>query len=422
MAQVFRNFLAGRQQAQDEDAYENSLAQQEIGNARDSRLMEMRETDFANAQTERTQQQEQAAAEAQRQAVLRASGIAKHGLKLPPEQRKPFLQRTIPVYSKDFALLGEDTSDMSELLAQSDADLEADLQQLAAFSQDEANEEGYGQPQSVVGPDGRTQLVQFGNRGGARPVEGYRPNPLEQYGRVNPGDYTPESLAKYAQTGNFSDLVRIWAPVIENVGNVPTAIDRTVGVGGSQAAQRPLSTLEREAAGRATVAGAEAAAKTGGQIRAETQANALAGLADLEAETTNMTENITGLINSPGFSTIYGASAVLDPRSFAPGTEAANARARLEQLSAQAFQAAIQKMRGLGALSEAEGKKVSAAYTRATNTKQTDEAAREAWIEVITRLNAAQDRARRRATVGPTAPQAPAADVEALLNKYAPRQ
>ena len=43
--------------------------------------------------------------------------------------------------------------------------------------QPEADKESYGQPQPVTGADGKVQMVQFGNRGGQRVVEGYAPPP-----------------------------------------------------------------------------------------------------------------------------------------------------------------------------------------------------------------------------------------------------
>lgn len=124
--------------------------------------------------------------------------------------------------------------------------------------------ENYGQPQMVIGSDGKPSLVQFGNRGTPLLVSGYQPSPLEQYGRVNPGDYTPESLAKYAKTRDFGDLVRIWSPQVETIGSVPTVVGRQVGGGvpsGGAPMQTPLSSVEREAAAKAQIAGAEAGAK-----------------------------------------------------------------------------------------------------------------------------------------------------------------
>lgn len=135
-----------------------------------------------------------------------------------------------------------------------------------------ADPEGFGQLETVMGPDGKMQLVQAGNRGTVRPVEGYRPSPLQQYGRVNPGDFTPESLAAYTKSGDFKDLVRIWAPDTATVGGVPTQVARQAGQSGGagmQPSATPLSTVDQEAGAKAQIAAAEAGAKTTAQANAE---------------------------------------------------------------------------------------------------------------------------------------------------------
>lgn len=149
--------------------------------------------------------------------------------------------------------------------------LEAQIGEMQRRTANPQDAEGFGQPEMVMGPDGKPMLVQFGNRGTSRAVEGYKPNPLQQYGRVNPGDFTPESLQKYTQTGNFSDLVRVFAPQIESIGGVPTMTPRQVG--GVAAAPSPLSNLGREADAKATLAGAEAGAKSTATATAERAAS-----------------------------------------------------------------------------------------------------------------------------------------------------
>jgi hypothetical protein len=125
---------------------------------------------------------------------------------------------------------------------------------------------------------------------------------------------------------------------------------------------------------------------------AKTEAERTAALPGQLADIQKMRENIEGLVNSKGFSRIYGKSRYTGGTF--PGTAGADSEARRLQLDAQAFSEAIQKMRGLGALSNAEGSKVSAAYTRATNVDQTEEAAAEAWAEVLDNLRLAEERLR----------------------------
>lgn len=133
MAEVFRNFLAGRQLRNDETAYKNQLAQQQIANDQDARLMQMRETQFADSQADRTRDLQLNEEERRRQALGRVSNMAQQVLRLPAQNRKGSLQRAIPALASDFQLLGEDASDLSELLAQTDDDLASDLSELAAF-------------------------------------------------------------------------------------------------------------------------------------------------------------------------------------------------------------------------------------------------------------------------------------------------
>jgi len=119
----------------------------------------------------------------------------------------------------------------------------------------------------------------------------------------------------------------------------------------------------------------------------------ITALSDALSDIDYYSQNVHGLIGSPGFDQIYGIRRVTDPRNIIPGTDASNAQARLGQLDAASFGISIQKMRGLGQLSDAEGKKVSAAFTRATNPKQSPEAARQAWNEVLSYLETARVRA-----------------------------
>jgi hypothetical protein len=67
--------------------------------------------------------------------------------------------------------------------------------------------------------------------------------------------------------------------------------------------------------------------------------------------------------------------------------DAADAIAARKQLGSQAFGVAIQKMRGLGALSNAEGLKVENALTRAMDSTISPQEARIAFGELQTQLN-----------------------------------
>jgi hypothetical protein len=141
-------------------------------------------------------------------------------------------------------------------------------------------------------------------------------------GNYNPGDFTPESWAKFFASGytDPSVLVRYAAPQIALIGKVPTMVGRT-GAGGDTSA---LSTLEREAEGAATVAGAEAGAKARAQSAAEIQnaiqkkgadARSVLGALDLaepliDVATGSMTGNAADKIAGAFGKSLSGAEAI----------------------------------------------------------------------------------------------------------------
>jgi len=194
-----------------------------------------------------------------------------------------------------------------------------------------------------------------------------------------------------------------------DIAGVPNLIARAPGI-----APQPLTTLTAEASGQATIAGAKAGAEANQRTRATAQAEADIGLGSTVDEINKMRNLIDGLTTSKGFDTIYGASGKFDPRNYIAGTDAANAEARRAQLEASSFGISIQKMRGLGQLSDAEGKKVTAAYTRAVNRNQSEEEARQAWDEVKKYLDLAEKRAYEKA--GKPINKSPS--IDDLLKKY----
>lgn len=74
--------------------------------------------------------------------------------------------------------------------------------------------------------------------------------------------------------------------------------------------------------------------------------------------TDRMMRSIDELINSPGREAGTGFSSVWN---VIPGTEGATFKAKLETLKSQAFLPAVAQLKGMGALSDAEGKKLTAA-------------------------------------------------------------
>lgn len=144
----------------------------------------------------------------------------------------------------------------------------------------------------------------------------------------------------------------------------------------------------------ADVSGAKTGASTAAKLTA-TNRSALPGkLNDIDSFRTN----INGLLAQPGFDKIYGHIAGRFPGTVgAVSQDAANAMAARKQLESQSFGVAIQKMRGLGQLSNAEGLKVQSALSRAMEPTISPEEARAAFTELQVQINNLENVARKEA-------------------------
>lgn len=182
------------------------------------------------------------------------------------------------------------------------------------------------------------------------------------------------------QRRQFEPFVRNDA--IITAGGVPT----NAGFGGRGPAPTAIVAPDTVATNVATNAQAKAeGTQLGNQVAA-------AG-GKMEKIDTFMT-GIDEFLADPGFDSVYGKSGSaneiagrLAPAGFQ------QAKARLNTLDAQTFGLAIEQMKGLGALSNAEGQKVQAAFTRATNPLMDEDDARVAWEEVKNRMTRAKEKA-----------------------------
>lgn len=89
--------------------------------------------------------------------------------------------------------------------------------------------------------------------------------------------------------------------------------------------------------------------------------------------------------NHPGLEAVYGLG-VVDPWFKNIGGEGANAKSILDQLAGKAFLDSVQSLRGLGQLSDAEGKRLTQAAIRLANEKMDDKEAKAAITEYETAL------------------------------------
>ena len=215
------------------------------------------------------------------------------------------------------------------------------------------------------------------------------------FGNVNPGDYSPESLAQYAQTGDFADLRRQYAPAQPVVVNTPGfgvgIVDRN-----NPSSRVMLSTPENEAAARATVAASTAGAK----VDATNNAQAVSDLPRVEANALDMLNVLNQLQSSKSLGWVYGAKSLIPT---VPGTPQADAVALWEQVQGKAFLEAFGTLKGGGQITEKEGAKATAAITRLSNRSMSPNAAKLAIKEMRVIVNNGVVRARARAGRKPQA-------------------
>lgn len=212
---------------------------------------------------------------------------------------------------------------------------------------------------------------------------------LAQLAGVDSGS-TPADLQFYdrlmAVGGPNSPEGRIMMEVRRNQyktysdGGVPTQIRL-----GSAPEVTPLNTAQGTASNAATIGGATAGAKTTATTQAKL-ANALPGVVE---SLDTFAEDIDRFTGAPGFDMAFGkshAAASLLP-AIAQPEEYRNANALLSNLNAEAFLNSVQKMRGLGALSNAEGEKVEAALTAALDRNQDETQAAQSFRLLKQRLD-----------------------------------
>ena len=127
-------------------------------------------------------------------------------------------------------------------------------------------------------------------------------------------------------------------------------------------------------------------------------------------------EPATKVLNSPGFTGYFGTN--LNPLSsrFIPGTEAADTETLVDTLKSQGFLSGIQQMKGMGALSNAEGQKVMDAIG-SLSPNQSEKSARAAIKTIIKTTEMAQKRMQQKYGKDIQPSQQQLSDDD-LINKY----
>jgi hypothetical protein len=187
--------MAGREAAYSERAMRNrnALAELDIDqqrgfnalsrdpNASPEQFARLGRSDVANAITN----QRTFESNSKLQAVQQLGSVAQKALTLPPQTRKQFLQQAAQVYGGAFQALGADMSQLPQMLAMPDDQLEQSLQQVAAFGPAQAKPEAYTLGEGQVRFEGGKEVA----RGPAK-----RTDPEERWTPLAPAELQAAGL------------------------------------------------------------------------------------------------------------------------------------------------------------------------------------------------------------------------------------
>jgi hypothetical protein len=190
------------------------------------------------------------------------------------------------------------------------------------------------------------------------------------YGRYNPGDFTPESWAKFIETQDPVNLVRYVAPQSATVEKTANGIEvvqpsRT----GGPTRRETLTTRDQEDAATASAA---AAAATGAET-GKTVTTAKFDLPRIEDNANQTIALLDRLKTHPGRKMATGASSMV-PADKLAGTDARDFVALLGQLRGKQFLEAFNSLKGGGQITEVEGKKAEDAIATIQDRGQSEEA------------------------------------------------
>jgi hypothetical protein len=126
-----------------------------------------------------------------------------------------------------------------------------------------------------------------------------------------------------------------------------------------------------------------------------------------------MLDSLDRIKSHPGLKSSVGFMSVTPTL---PGSDSANFQAELDTFQSQAFIPMVSQLKGMGALSDAEGKKLTAAVG-ALNPRMSEKA----FTESLTRIKRDIEAARQRAIQGTTLPARKTtgeSDIESLIKQY----
>lgn len=224
------------------------------------------------------------------------------------------------------------------------------------------------------------------------------PKPKElQVNKLDVKDFTPESVQKFAQTGSYADLVRMDKAHFGDSGGQLVAMNPFTG--------QPLNSINKTQSPDSKASNAVAWANNAATLRGQNMIDGRArDLNDITRGEKKKVEDLTKGSQIASFDTMLGTLDRLGKhpglsRSVGmvgafptmPGSESANFKAELDTFQSQAFIPMVSQLKGMGALSDAEGKKLTAAVG-ALNPAMGEKAFRESIDRITTEMEAARQR------------------------------
>ena len=203
---------------------------------------------------------------------------------------------------------------------------------------------------------------------GALDPEKMNPSP---FGKVNPNEYTPASIAKFSISKNYGDLVAMAKPSTHINMPAPISTIRVIDTDPkSPYFQKPVlkdgrtgRTLGLDSGLDVGAQGAAASAKAGGKETGESTAKAQIAQPQVEASADQAIKLVDKLLKHPGFKSTVGMTLTPGMR-FVEGSKEAGFMKMLDQLKGGAFLEAYTTLKGGGQITEIEGKKATDAITR----------------------------------------------------------
>jgi hypothetical protein len=225
----------------------------------------------------------------------------------------------------------------------------------------------------VIGPDSYLKMVAERSMGSSR-----LPAALIQEYEVAKSQGFPGTLIDYQQQKSYR-------PVSPNFQAIPTA--QGVQVFDTRTGQVVGTQGQTPAQFDPSVARGVAAGKAGGALEGERTTAARLDLPSYLDSSAAMLGKVEQLVRHPGMSSAVGAPSPGKMMGMVPGSEAANFKARLDEIRGGQFLEAFKTLRGGGAITQVEGEKATQAISRMSTSQSEEEFVKAAneFMDVVRR-------------------------------------